>query len=151
MSKNVLFLNIYRQRARFWLNLSSKDDRKAALAEAVTRLNTTIHHTSKLAPAFYNDQADDKSASEIAAILKGVAILFRRGGHAAFSELASSLQTELVALKFRHRITWKRALDRWEDKYGSQMESIKANYEEEREDRYDRYDHYDRYDRYDRW
>lgn len=67
-----------------------------ALDEACKRLDVVVHSGSKLVPAFHRNEAGEyKGPSEIAAILKGVAILFDTGGHSAFSSLDSTLHNEL--------------------------------------------------------
>ena len=138
--ENVHFLDVYRARARYWLNLSTKTTRIEALDDACRRLGVTPHHSSKLVPAFHNDTTGDRAPSEVAAILKGVGILFSVGGHAAYSRLHETLHAELARIKWKERVTWLQALQSWEDKYESSMIQAKQEQEESRYYRYNRYD-----------
>jgi hypothetical protein len=93
-------------------------------------MGVSIHPSSKLVPSFYAGQAGDRSANEVAAILKGVSTLFEVGGHRAFSELHETLHTELVRIKFSKRVTWTEALAVWRNRHEKSMTQASYRYDD---------------------
>ncbi len=141
---NLSLIDTYHSRARKWLNESIRTDREQALSEACRKIGVSIHPSSKLAPSFIAGNAGDRSANEVATILKGVSILFSSGGHRAFSELHETLHVELARIKFTQRVTWVEALRLWEQRHKSSMSAAYLRYEDN-SGGYDSDDSYGRY------